>query len=126
MNFSYSFVLKQDALQTADGEVCLLGLLIAHLQVLGQGQHGGDGVLGDGRGGVAGDATDPNASLLAEVHGDVVEARRAAENELVAVRLEDFDLGGLDLLVDKDADGLEAGGLGQHVIGNSVEASGNL
>ena len=71
---SYRFVLHENALQTADGEVCLLGLLVAHLQVLREGEHGGDGVLGDGRGGVGGDAANADPSLLAQLDRNIVES----------------------------------------------------
>lgn len=79
---THGLVLDEDALESADGEVGVLGLLVALLQVLGQGQHGGDGVLGDGGGRVGGDAADADAGLAAQVHRDVVEPGGAAQDQL--------------------------------------------
>ena len=45
---------------------------------------------------------------------------------LIAVGLEDICLFGLDLLVDEDADGLEACGLLEDVVGHSMEPGGDL
>ena len=39
-------------LETTNGEVGILGQLVRLLEVLGQGNDGGDGILGDGRGSV--------------------------------------------------------------------------
>ncbi len=124
--FSHRLVFHQHALQAGNGEVCFLGLLVALLQILCQGHHGGDGVLRDGRRRVGGDSSNPDAGLLAQVDGDVVEASRAAQDQLVAILLQNVHLGGEDLLVDEDAHSREAVSLADDVVRGSIEALGDL
>jgi hypothetical protein len=57
----------------------------------------------------------------------IVESGGAAEDQLVAVRLEDLPVDvGLQLLVDEDADGLEAGSATEDIFRHAVVAGGNL
>ena len=61
-----------------------------------------------------------DASLLQLHRRRVVVAGRAVEDDLVAVLLEDLHLPRLDLLVDKEADGGEALGPPQVLVGDAA------
>ena len=123
---THLFIFDKNALKTGNGEVSILGLLVALLQVLGQRQHGRDGVLGDGGGGVGGHPRHPDPGLLAQLDGHVVEPGGTAQHQLVPVRLHDINLAGQDLLVDEDADGREAVRLPYNLVGSSIEAERDL
>ena len=96
----------------ADADVALADAAVG-------GQRERHGVLGDGLGGVGGDARDLDSQLLGLVHVDGIEARAAHEQELHVEAGEDLEGHGAAVGVDKGADGVialgEGGGHGREV-----------
>ena len=89
---SYRLVLEQQALQPLEREVGLPRAVTVAPDVLGKPEDGRDGVLRDRGGRVGRHAGHVDAGGPAGLHGHVVAACRAAEDEPIAVLLQDLHL----------------------------------
>ena len=122
---AHGFALEVEAQEAIEGEIAFADAVEGAVGFAVEGKDEGDGVLGDGVGGVGGDADDGDVVLAGGIEIDVVEAGAAGGNQARAAGGEGGDDALVEYVVDEDADAFEAmsetGGVFAKVWGEVVD-----